>query len=113
MGKIRTGFKVVRRMNYFEVASAFNLGKVVEYSTNYWTNRPSYCGPLSVFGRLKDAEFFLKKENNKALELYLCEYEESSRRELYTENKRWKEVWCPSGTDFAEKIKLLQKIHKF
>jgi len=113
MNKIRTGFKVVRRMDYFRVASAFNFGKRVDYNINIWTKRPLYgYGPLSVFKRLKDAENFIRAEGVSGFEIYLCEYDESSELKLYSPTNTWTKSWCPEGTDFAERIKLIQQMTK-
>jgi len=77
-------------------------------------------GPLAVFDTLDHALFFISQFDDNSYQIWKCEYIPSSERMLWctyfgslTKDKRTlvlKGCYCPSGTMFADQVKLLERV---
>jgi hypothetical protein len=119
MDKLRLGWKLVKvRDNKF--VSAMCRGAAVEYSFSHSRSRPVIqtflCGPLAVFNTKRNAETFLKLEQqcNPNLEgikfhIFPCAYERAAEKHLWSGGSL-KKYNLPKGTDFAERVLLLHEV---
>jgi len=84
------------------------------YSTTKWTNRKKGFGPLCVFEDLLSAKrYFQSNANRKIFRLYECEYtpdRTDGNAYLPYKGDRVYLDGIPSGTVFANKVKLTKRI---
>lgn len=118
--EIKKGYKVVRvyrnekgRIGYYSAITIF----VKRYYTNRYVRRDKDKGALAVFDTLINAKRFLNSFflDHEERVIFLCEYVDSKYRCLsgdLTEYKGFDDLFYldPSGTQFAEKVKLLKRI---
>jgi len=115
---IKTGYKVVRNKGPY-LCSVFSP-HILKYSTGRWTKPIHYCGPLTLFKNLKDAENWLSGVHiYKPLEIWECEWvpwNEKLPKEYYgstikvwTDHKEWYnyQTTLPPGSKLARFIKLV------
>lgn len=109
----KTGYKVLKQRNKNLKSYILALGK--DYSSiRYFTNKINVpkvgCCPLDVFDTLENAKNFA---NNNSTIIYRCKYIKSNKKYFHDlEGNELNLEYCPCGTKFADKVKLIRRITK-
>lgn len=91
-----------------------NKIKIIKYENNRWVGRPKFCGPIAVFDTIDNVNCFLYICDlddyfiSSNIVIYKVKYVPSKINYLYYFNV--KEFVLPEGTQFAEKVYLLEEI---
>lgn len=92
---------------------------VITYPIQKWVGPKSFCGPLTVFDTIEHARMFLRfcfantgKQPLRFASLFHCEFVRSQYQSLWVGSSgKVYGVPFPTGTQFADKIQLLEEIH--
>ena len=114
----RIGYKIVRIISLVGFKSATNIGKEVDYFVGIPTDRPPFCGPLTVFDSLFAARQFYEesKKVDVPYTIFRCEYEESFDMSVWNGEIDGNHLYprplhcLPFGTLLANKITLLEEV---
>ena len=108
--KSKIGFKVVQessfRHNSFHSAVAWT--SAVDYIINKWVKPRENSGPLAVFDTYRNASNFMR--NGCDMLIFRCKYKESKIDRLFDGYEVLYYYQCPDGTQFADKVKILEKV---
>lgn len=106
MEEVKVGYKIVAlKEGKYRPGVMHHLG--VEYARDKWTFPPPEGGPLALFKKKENAVAF-KRILKEPVQLWKCEYVESTERKLRFWQLEKEISTLPKGTVLAQKIKLTE-----
>ena len=111
---IKKGVKVLYRKSrtVYESCYAPTPG-TIQYPIRKWVGPQGRCGPLAVFDTLENARLFIKVYHVSRAGVWECEYIPSNYQVLWVVGvENLIRPYCPVGTQFADKVRIVNLIER-